>query len=971
MENTIIKRITGIVLPVLLFVLIPGTQAATRTWNPSGDGNFNNSANWSTTLPGVGDIAQFGSPSVNGPVLNAPITIGSINFTSTGTGYDLTASNLANALTLMSTTTGAGNSAVASQVASGNTQIDAAMIFGAAAAATQQISQVSGGTLILNGSISSTNSITLNYAGGGTITINGANSNTGSSVQTAGSNIIIGNSAAFGTSTLSLNSNGGKLTAGINLVGANAIANAVTWNANATLGNSGANGFEFSGTQDLGGAARTINSSTSAGVTFDNVISNDLGGGLTISTASGSVVTLKGANTYSGITTISGTGGVSVSAIGTSGNPGNLGTNSTIRIGSGTSAGSLTYTGSGETTDRTIDLGGTTGGATIDTTGATGPLVIIGNVTASGAGSKTLTLTGGNNDNIQGIISDNSVANTTSILKNGSGTWILSGANTYSGGTTIRSGTLSVSSLGNAGNPGNLGTAATINLGNTTGTGTLGYTGAGETTNRVINLNGTTGGATIDTTGATGGLVFSSNLTATGVGAKTLTLQGNTANNAINGVVVDSSGGATSLVKTGTGTWALGGLNTYTGTTTLKNGTLSVSVLGTTGNPGNLGEASIVELGSGNNAVTLAYTGAGETTNHVLDLQGTTGSVTIDTSAGTGPLVITGNVTATGAGSKTLTLTGGNDDNIQGIISDNSVANTTSIVKTGGGTWILSGANTYSGGTTIKNGTLSVSSLGNSGNPGNLGTNSTINIGNAGQSGTLAYTGAGETTDRVINLNGAAGGATIDTTNDTGPLIFTSNFTATGAGSKTLTLKGGNGDIIQGAIVDNSPTNLTSLNKTGSGTWTLSGANTYSGGTTVTNGTLRLSGANATLGIGNVFVLSTANNLNITTGVLNAIADTATLSLAGGGTAGVADNGFAKLGNGVDEVVGALILGGTNEGPGTYGATGSGAANIMDEYFSGNGIITVIAAVPEPSVYALVMAGSGLLLGVQRLRRRS
>jgi len=38
------------------------------------------------------------------------------------------------------------------------------------------------------------------------------------------------------------------------------------------------------------------------------------------------------------------------------------------------------------------------------------------------------------------------------------------------------------------------------------------------------------------------------------------------------------------------------------------------------------------------------------------------------------------------------------------------------------------------------------------------------------------------------------------------------------------------------------------------------------------------------------------------------------------------------------------VLGGTSEPAGTYGATGSGATNIMDEYFSGSGIITVVPA---------------------------
>ncbi len=833
-----------------LFLSLSSANAATRTWNTASDGNFNNAANWSTTLPGANDIAQFAAPPGAQPFLTASITISSLNFaagaSTAGPGYDLTNTG-AFALTLMSTNTGNGNAAIAAQTSNtaavpAVTTIDVPVILGAAAGSTQQISQVGNGTLVLNDQISSTNSITLNYAGGGTININGTNSNSGSSVQTANNTINVGNSSAFGTSTLVFAASNGVLGAGINLTGASAIANNIIFNnassSTINFANSGANGFEFSGTVDLGGVAaavRTINAKTSAGVTFDNVISDDAGAGLTIVTSNGSNVTLGGANTYTGATTISGTGGVTVSSINTAGNPGNLGTNSVIHLGSTTAAGVLAYNGSGETTDRTIDLSGTTGGATIDTSAATGPLVFINGVSASGVGAKTLTLRG---------------------------------------------------------------------------------------TNSAVNQ--------------------------------------------LNGIIVDSSGGATSLTKSDSGTWSLGGANTYTGTTTILGGTLAVSSMGTIGNPGGVGEASTVELGNKTTAVTLAYTGAGETTDHIIDLAGTTGSATIDTSNSTGALILTGNITASGAGSKTLTLSGGNNDNVQGIISDNSVSNTTSVSKTGTGTWILSGANTYSGGTTVRNGTLSIASIGLAGNPGNLGTNSTINLGNGNNTGTLAYTGAGETTDRVINLNGTGGGGTIDTTGATGALIFTSNFTATGLGAKTLTLKGGNGDTIQGAIVDSSG-GATALSKTGNGTWILSGANTYSGGTNISNGVLQLVGANATLGLGNVTVTSGATRLDITTGVLNAINDTATLSLAGGGTPGVADFGYARLGTGIDEVVGTLILNGVNEAPGTYGSSTSGAANQFDEFFNGNGIITVV---PEPSVYGMLAMGAGLLMGANRFRRR-
>jgi hypothetical protein len=80
----------------------------------------------------------------------------------------------------------------------------------------------------------------------------------------------------------------------------------------------------------------------------------------------------------------------------------------------------------------------------------------------------------------------------------------------------------------------------------------------------------------------------------------------------------------------------------------------------------------------------------------------------------------------------------------------------------------------------------------------------------------------------------------------------------------------------------------------------------------------------------------------IQTGAANVINDTAMLSLAGGGTVGIADQGYADLASGISEIVNSLLLGGTPQTPGlTYGSTASGAAVQSDEYFSGAGIVSV------------------------------
>jgi hypothetical protein len=112
----------------------------------------------------------------------------------------------------------------------------------------------------------------------------------------------------------------------------------------------------------------------------------------------------------------------------------------------------------------------------------------------------------------------------------------------------------------------------------------------------------------------------------------------------------------------------------------------------------------------------------------------------------------------------------------------------------------------------------------------------------------------------------------------------------------------------------------------------------------VTAGALSVLGATATLGTGNVTVQGTTAGtaLLIQSGVDNAIDNAATLNLLGGGTAGVADQGYADLGAGINEIIGSLLLNGAPQANGiTYGSTASGALFQSDEYFTGTGVVSV------------------------------
>jgi autotransporter-associated beta strand protein len=151
----------------------------------------------------------------------------------------------------------------------------------------------------------------------------------------------------------------------------------------------------------------------------------------------------------------------------------------------------------------------------------------------------------------------------------GTGTLVLSGANTYSGATSINAGTLWFGVNHNS-----LGAVTLANV-----------AGARLALNYTNSLLGMTIGS-LSGGGATGGNVD--------LRGDTLTVGGDNTSTTFAGQIA-SSGGGGNLVKTGTGTLTLAGSNTYTGTTTVSQGTL---VMGGTAGPGTLTVAPGAGLGN-------------------------------------------------------------------------------------------------------------------------------------------------------------------------------------------------------------------------------------------------------------------------------------------------------------------------------------------------------------------------------------
>jgi outer membrane autotransporter protein len=369
----------------------------------------------------------------------------------------------------------------------------------------ENLSAIGGGRVVLGG-----NTLTLDDTSGGTNSFAGVISGTGGIV-------------VEGTGTLSMNApttytgstvvNGGTLALGLSgsIASSSGVDLAV---AGTTFDISAGSGATIQGLSGVAGSAVDLGAQTltvggAASTNFAGTISGftPLNG---ITKQGSGTLTLSGVETYIGPTTI------------------NAGT---LALGVGGSLAASSGIGVA-TSGATFDISG--GGAqTIqDLTGVSGSAIILG--------ANTLTLGTANSTSFAGNISGAGGA----LVKQGTGTLTLSGTDSYTGGTTITSGTLTGTTASLQGNilddaalVFNQSTAGTY-AGSLSGNGTLAFLGAGTVT-----MTGNSAGFAGSTTVSSGDLAVGSSSAATLGGSVSVTTGGTVSGHGtIGGSLTNTSG---------------------------------------------------------------------------------------------------------------------------------------------------------------------------------------------------------------------------------------------------------------------------------------------------------------------------------------------------------------------------------------------------------------------------------------------
>ncbi len=698
-------------------------------------------------------------------------------------------------------------------------------------------SSVTGGTLVVGGGNALANSVmTMGSAGGSKLVLGNANgmvsqtvtytANTIVSTGNTLTNSIVGGNAS--NSSLTFNTTAGIATVDLLLGGAGTNEN----NFGVTI--TGAGTTRFQGQAETYNGDTTINAGATLSINLANVLPFGVGKGNVI--ANGTLAITIGSSALN-INGLSGTGTVdSVSSTTKTLVAGNNDATSTFGgILKATSGGlALTKVGTG-----TLTLTGanTYGGVTTINSGGT--LRIGDNASSSGTpGTGGNVVNAGTlafNRNDAGLSVANVISGAGAVNQVGSGTSTLTGANSFTGSININAGILAANRGNNTvnpttsalGNPQNGSRSINVNNGGTLrfdNGDTLGgatstvltpiiVASGGAVTNNGTSFNTlgpiTLNGGTLTGTGGSGNSQFQmyrfgGNVTVGGTVASTISLTGagnatngfhlssNTTFNVadatssaasdlnVSGALIEQTGGsgAGGLTKTGAGTMTLSGVNTYTGTTAVSGGVLAL------GAAGSLADTSAVNVtGSTATFDISAISAAGET---IGSLAGVSGSSAV-------------------LGGKTLTAGGDNTSTeFAGAIGGAGG----SIVKAGSGTWTLSGPNTFTGTTTVLNGTLQLNRLtaDNSAIPTDANTATTADIVIGGGNLVIAASEQIGDTGSISMSSGSLGFSGSGLTENINKLTVSGGTFTTGAntlivGGATVTWSGGTNTISTGGLV--------------------------------------------------------------------------------------------------------------------------------------------------------------------------
>lgn len=424
-----------------------------------------------------------------------------------------------------------------------------------------------------------------------------------------------------------------------------------------------------------------------------------------------------------------GTANVGILAIGGNGAT-SINLNSTLTLTAGIfSANSFTRLAQGNANIATINIGGSADVTlpafpTARGTGSTATINfdggILKNLAASTtfmggltnafikAGGAKFDTTAGNITISQALLTD-IVSTGGGLTKQGANTLTLTGASTYTGKTIVSAGGLTFNSIGNVGAGASaLGAPTTAAEGTIDLNGTLTYTGATASTDRLINLTNGAANSTINNSGS-GPLTLNGDISG---GAALLTFRGGGGDITMNGLIPATHAGAISHTETRT-LFLTNPANAWTGGLTVNKGVVSANSIASRDVPSAIGAGTQITLGQDGfaNTGTFQFTGpSGGSSDRDINIQSFAangnGGIIENTIAGQS-LSLSGNVTVGGSGTlPTLGLTGAGDGELLGDITGTAAL---TVTKTGTGTWSLGGFSTYTGATTVNAGRLLVS----------------------------------------------------------------------------------------------------------------------------------------------------------------------------------------------------------------------------------------------------------------------